>query len=394
MKIYKSALIFAVVLLLSTASQAAVINGGRGLPHTKAAWVQERTHLSMLMHTRFWGKVSQFTDTQLGLQDAVTVWTVQGLVSMNYGLGKHFGVTLTPIAYQDVHQGQTEEYPWDTFLGLKIGSFGPKANSLNYGFELGARFPTGERHNVIYEDYTAGTIEAGLTALLSYAYDPLYPEDALNVHANLGYWHHNDVGQDLIPKVLHPENNVIHPSQHVNYGLGFTIPTIGFNYGLELYGLWWIQKPPRAAASRENYAYINASVTYKAFRWFHFMVSGDYRLTADVNETTLPQRFPELGTPNYNTWRVNVGAKFVLLPTSIYRTRERDILMQKAESRRELFEQIIRERRETESAEEELERIRDERRKAERELERLRKVLEGREPQSELEELRQSLEPK
>ncbi len=92
-----------------------------------------------------------------------------------------------------------------------------------------------------------------------------------------------------------------------------------------------------------------------------------------------------MGTPNYNTWRVNVGGKFVLLPTSVYRTNERDILMQKAESRRELFEQIIRERRETESAEEELERIREERRKAERELEPLRKILEGKESEGSLE---------
>ena len=51
--------------------------------------------------------------------------------------------------------------------------------------------------------------------------------------------------------------------------------------------------------------------------------------------------------------------------------------MQKAESRRELFEQIIKEQRETESAEAELERIKEERRKAERELERLRQILEG-----------------
>jgi chromosome segregation ATPase len=99
------------------------------------------------------------------------------------------------------------------------------------------------------------------------------------------------------------------------------------------------------------------------------------------------------GIPNYSTWRINLGAKFTLLPTSVYHTSERDILMQKAESRRELFEQIIRERRETESAEEELERIRDERRKAEQELERLRKILEGEEGQSELEDIKKSLGP-
>jgi hypothetical protein len=206
----------------------------------------------------FGAKSSQYVNKDTGLDDATTIWDVQGLVSLNYGLGKHFDLTLTPIAYQDVHQGATEEYPWDTFLALKLGSLGPKASSLNYGFELGARFPTGERHNVIYEDYTAGTIEVGLNSLLSFAYDPLYPEDALNVHANLGYWHHNDAGEKLIPSILHPENNVIHPSQHVKYGLGFVIPTADFNYGLEI--VWKVVDPKTAArcGSRENYAYINA----------------------------------------------------------------------------------------------------------------------------------------
>ena len=81
--------------------------------------------------------------------------------------------------------------------------------------------------------------------------------------------------------------------------------------------------------------------------------------------------------PNYPTWRINMGLRVTLLPTTAYKVSEKDILMRKAQNRRELFEQIIKEQRETESAEEELERIKNERRKAERELERLRRILEG-----------------
>lgn len=384
-----------VLLLLWTQTSFAIIfvNSGRGLRYTKAAWVQEKGRLTLLGNTRFWGKVKQYDQLAGGAKSAVTVWDVQGLVGLNYGLGDHFGVAISPVSYQDVHQGSDGmDYPWDTYAGLKIGSFGSKASSLSYGVELGARFPTGEFHNVQYEHYTAGTVEFGFTGLLSYATDPLYPEDALNIHANLGYWHHNDVGEDLVPGRTVEEENVLHPSQELLYGLGFVIPTQSFDYGFEFYGNVWLQQPPITAAGREYYNYLNTSVTYKPYRWFDFIVAGEYRLNADKDETVGPFRVGS-SLPNYNTWRIHVGAKFTLLPTSVFRTTERDVLMQKAENRRELFEQIIRERRETESAEEELERIREERRKAERELERLRKILEGQRSESGLEDMQQGLEP-
>ena len=382
MRCLKSAVVIALQMaFLSSAMGAIAVNGGKGLPHTRAAWVQERGRLTVLTQTRFWGKVGQFGTSQQDIQTAYTIWDVQGLASLAYGLGEHFDLTITPIFYQDVHQGESEEYPWDTFISLKVGSFGSKASSVSYGLQLNTRFPTGERHNVIFEDYTAGTVEFGFTGLFSYAYDPLYPEDSFSLHANLGYVHHNDVGQELVDASAVAENlrnevEVLHPSQEMNVAVGFTIPTENFDYGLEMWGLFWLQQPPLTAGSREDYLYLGANVKYKPYRWFDFYVAGEYRLTADKDETLGPRVHIE-GMPNYNTWRVNVGAKFTLLPTSIFRTSERDILMQKAQSRRELFEQIIRERRETESAEEELERIKEERRKAEQELERLRRILEG-----------------
>ena len=393
MKIYKPAVVFLFLLLIVNASLAVVINGGRGLPHTRAAWVQQKGYLTTLGHTRFWGKVHQYQAD--GIEKASTVWVVQGLVNVVYGLGDHFDLSVAPIIYQDVHQGNTEMYPGDTFVELKIGSFGPKANSISWGITLNSRFPTGDRYNVIYEPYSAGKVEFGFKGLVSYATDPLYPEEALNVHANLGYLNHNDVGQILVPNLDegYPENTVLKTSQEMLYSVGLMFPTKDFNYSAEIYGNFWLQKPPGGAASREPYAYINASVTYNPYRWFSFIVGGDYRLTADKDETLIPWRMATNDLPNYCTWRVNIGAKFTLLPTSIYHSSERDVLMQKAESRRELFEQIIRERRETESAEEELERIRDERRKAERELERLRKILEGQEGQNELQEMKKSLGP-
>jgi len=393
MKPLKPMLVVLLVLLFAYASPAVIINGGLGLPHTKAAWVSQTGRLTMLAHTRFWGQVHQTRDVKINVPSAMTVWDVQGLVSMNYGLGKHFDLNITPILYQD-DQTQYGVYPYDTFIGLKIGSYGSKASSLNYGVQLHGRFPTGDVKNIMFENYSAGTVEFGFTGLVSYAADPLYPEDSFNLHLNLGYHNNNDVGEIITSLINDPNSRVLSQTQQMHFAAGFWIPTESFDYGLEMYGNAWLQQPPAAAAGRENYLYGNAAIKYKPYRWFNFTLSGEYRMTGDKEETIGPKQVPS-GLPNYNTWRINVGAQFTLLPTSVYRTSERDVLMQKAENRRELFEQIIKERRETESAEEELERIRDERRKAERELERLRKILEGQTDQrQQMEEMRKELEPK
>ena len=392
MKILRPILVVALLLGIFATSEAVIINGGKGLPHTKAAWVAETGRLTVQTNSRFWGQVHQTPQSSAGISNAITVWDVQGQIALNYGLGEHFGLLLTPVLYQD-DQSEYGQYPWDTFIGLKIGNFGSKASSLKFGMELNAHFPTGESHNFMFEEYTAGTTEFGATGLLSYAYDPLYPEDALNIHLNLGYLNHNDVGENLIGNASIQDAIVLHPSQQGLYSIAMSIPTESFDYGLELFGNYWMQQPPLYAAGRESYLYMGASVKYKPYRWFDFFVSGDYRLSANKDETVGPLMVSG-DLPNYNTWRLNVGAKFVLLPTSVFRLKERDVLMQKAETRRELFEQIIKERRETESAEEELERIRDERRKAERELERLRRILEGQsEGSNQVEEMRKRLEP-
>lgn len=378
MKFIRPVVFFVLVLLFAqfVYASTSIVNGGKGLPHTKAAWTTDPGWLTLVANTRFWGKVGDFKDQELEFETGGAIWVVQGASSFSYGMGDHFELSLTPIVYQDVHQGNKDEIPWDTYLNFKIGNYGKKGSTLKWGVDVGTRWPTGTKNNVLFEDYSAGKAEWGFTGLLSYATDPLYPQDALNIHANLGYWNHNDAGEVIVPEVEDENSYVKSHSQHLDYATGFWIPTQKFDYGLELYGLGWIQKPPNAAASRENYTFLNATIKYKPYRWLDFMVGGDLRLSRDVDET-LGRRAALLDMPNYPSWRINIGAKIVLLPTSVYHTQERDILMQKAETRKELFEQIIKERRETESAEEELERIKEERRKAEQELERLRKILES-----------------
>jgi hypothetical protein len=357
------------------------INSGRGPLAVRSAWTLEPGYLTLSSYTRFYGKVAQFPKAGQPGTNAVTLWNVQGGLSLNYGISEHFEASLTPIIYQDTNRGgKGYNLLDDMFLALKIGSFGSKGSALSYGVDLGVRFPTAKDHNIIFEPYSANKTSFGGNALLSYARDPLYPEDAVSMHFNLGYWNHNDVGAKLTSgRVTQDTVRALNMSQEPNYGAAMLFPFEKFDFRFELYGWTFLQAPPVTAFSRESVAYISPGVSYKPYRWMTMQLNADIRVTdaSDKTDYTQPGVHRNSNLPNYANWRITLGTKVAILPTSLYAISERDILMKKAESRRELFEQIIKEQRETESAEEELERIKDERRKAERELERLRRILEG-----------------
>lgn len=348
-------------------------NGSRGLTYVRSAWTLEPGFLTVQALTRSFGKVGNFAN------GPVTIWDVTGRFSVNYGLGDYLELNVSPILYGDTNRGGDGiNLPDDLFLSLKLGSLSTPGSSIAYGFTLDARFPSGQMHNIPFEPYSAGRAAWGASALLTYSKDPLYPEDATNVHFNLGYWNHNDVGA-RISRANAPGAEPQSMSQELIYGAGVKIPTDKFDFSVELFGSFFLQRPPEAAYSREDYVYIAPTVYYKPYGWLNLYFGGDFRLSNSDDQTnydligrTLPN-----SQPDYPGWRVKFGTQFTLLPTSVYRVSERDILMQKAETRRELFEQIIREQRQTESAEAELQRIKEERRRAERELERLRRILEG-----------------
>ncbi len=364
-------------LLGNFAPVHAQLNGGRGPSFVRAAWNLEPGYLTLGAHTRFNGKVAEITRN--GATLATTYWVVQGGFSLNYGISRHFEASLAPTLYQDTNRGgKGFNLPDDLFLRLKIGSFGARGSAMSYGVELAGRVPTGKTHNIPFEAYAADNFSFGVTALASFAHDPLYPEDGLSAHFNLGYWNHNDVGEKLNNLPLAKDTALVtQMTQEFIYGAAIIFPSEKFNFRFEVMGSGYLNAPPPSAYSREPVTYLSPGVSYKAYRWMTLDFNSDIRLSGENDKTDYKGLVAIPGLPNYPSWRATLGMKLTLLPTSLYSSSERELLMRKAESRRELFEQIIKEQRETEAAESELERIKDERRKAERELDRLRRILEG-----------------
>ena len=364
-----------ILMLTSWLPVQAQVNGGRGPLHVRSAWAIDAGYFTISPHTRLFGKVSNVNKNA----GPLTYWNFQTSLSFNYGLSRQFELNFTPILYQDVTgDGKKRNFLDGLFFSIKLGSLGSKGSKMNYGLELGMRLPTTAARNLIFENYASDKLEFGATGILSYVRDPLYSDDAFNMHFNLGYWNHNDVGAKLTNlSPLVDTVRVTAMTQELRYGAAVVIPTERLDARLEIFGSKFIQPPPVTAYSRENVTYLSPGLAYKPYRWMSLACSVDLRVSADTDETLYGansvSQIP--GLPNYPDWRVNVGVKVTVLPRSLYKLSERDVLMRKAESRRELFEQIIKERRETESAEEELEAIKEERMKTERELARLRKLL-------------------
>ncbi|NOY76923.1 MAG: hypothetical protein GXO76_03520 [Calditrichaeota bacterium] len=348
-------------------------SGGDGLIYVHSAKALGKGYLNAYFHSRFFGKLGQTATT------ATTYWDVQGSFALNYGLNDRMELQLFPILYQDTNQGKPGyNIPDDLFLKLKIGSLGDPESPLKFGVQAFTRIPTAKTHNIIYEPYSAGTPEAGFTGLMSYFKDVSYPEDNYSLHFNLGYLFHNDAGDKLTDN---PRDTVSAKSisSELTYGFGVRYPFDKWDITLELNGNAFLQKPPVTAYSRENYLYFTPGVRYKMLRWLNIDFAADLRMTPDKDETQygFVSRLPMTLPSTWPDWRVNLAVQVFILPTSIRKESERDILMKKAASRRELFEQIVREQKETEAAEKELERIKAERRKAETELQKLRELLEG-----------------
>ncbi len=365
------------ILCLSVMPGMTQINGGRGPLHVRSAWSLDAGYLTIYSHNKIFGKVSNVSRNS----NPLTYWDFQSVLSLDYGLSSGFELSFVPILYQDITDDEKKRnFLDDLYFFLKFGSLGAKGSKMNYGLELGARLPKTASRNLIFEPYTSNKFAFGATGIVSYVRDPLYPDDAFNLHFNLGYWNHNDVGERLTSLDSAIDTvQVTEMTQEWRYGAAMAIPLERFDLRLELFGHSFINAPPVTAYSRENAAYLSPGIVYKPYRWMSLDCSVDLRVSADVDETAYGANSVAQvpGLPNYPAWRINFGVKLTVLPRSLYSLSERDVLMKKAESRRELFEQIIKERRETDSAEAELEAIKEERRRAEQELARLQKLLEG-----------------
>lgn len=376
-KSFISAVGLALALCWPAASQGQAfrLTGGRSLPHINSAFTLPRGQF--MLHTFGSSSYQTVVVSRNGTPTANTFWNVQAAAGLSFASGKHLEWALTQVIYQDTHRGEGYNVPDDLYLNMKFGSFGSKVSPLKAGFSLSSRIPLGENHNILFEPYSGGGIELGVVGMASYSPDLLLPENAFNMHVNLGFWHHNDLGKRLTG-AANDTIAVRQSSQEFLWGAGFAIPTTQFDFSFELYGRMFTVKPPVTAYAREDFIYFSPAVNYRPKHWLGLNVGFDFRLTSDKDQTQyldLPIINKDLA--NYPSWRVNFGAKFHLNQTAPPDNRPLFITSngRLVPRQKSLENQLDLEQKKTETAEEELEKIRDERKRMEVMLLRLRHLL-------------------
>jgi hypothetical protein len=117
------------------------------------------------------------------------------------------------------------------------------------------------------------------------------------------------------------------------------------------------------------------------YPWLSFKMGFDVNLISgsDASEYSTQTGLisPPIQFPNYPGWRMILGVKIGILPTSLYASDEQALLKKKSLERETMMNQMLQDQKSTQNAESELSRIRAERAKLEAELERLRKLLES-----------------
>lgn len=356
-------------------------NGSKSLLNVQSASTLNPRRLDFRTDMGFFTKVGDFLGQSKPADfRVVNFWNVQSNAMLTYGIAEHFDATFTTRIYQDVHKANEYNTPGDLFLDVKAGSFSVLNNRINLGGQASFRFPTGDDVNYPFENYTAGSLEFGLKALFSYYNDPFLTHRDISFHFNLGWYNYNDAGKVILTRTALDgtvtEFTAGNNASSLQYGLGFIYPTDLFDLNLEVWGNTFINQPDSLALSREDFVYVTPSIRFKPRWWVNFDLGMDIRASSDKDETASQVTFlNNLDLPNYPSWRLKLGASFVLNAGA---DRIRGGISEKADLKNKVdfYERLLKEKEKTRSIEEELRRLRREREQAEKELEELRQLLE------------------
>lgn len=306
-----------------------------------------------------------------------------------FGFTNNAEISFTQLLYQDLTY--TRNNPdaklfttlGDFYLRFKFGNHNFNDN-LVWGHMPSLRYRSSDFYDYFFEPYKGSGIEFEYQFLLSYYEKPLFPDDALSAHFNIGYLNHND------------RAGLGSSSQSINYLASFMRPVRNYEAGLELYGSMFIKEPDQRMWGNHSWMYIAPMARYRMFAGLNFTAAFDINVMG--NSETDNNVSKKWG--NYPKWRLS--GKITYTPsTAFYKVptfskvatgaeamapsaagRERRSYTRATNEtvdRKELFRWAIEERSaEVDPVELDLDKIKRERMKAEEELKRLKSEIEAR----------------
>jgi len=374
-------------LLIAGTSGAGQFYGGKGYLHTNSALVLPPGALDLSFYAR-----GYTAPVKVRSGKSYFISTGTSALAASFGFSRRVELGFSQILYQMLNAtrvptgtrtGKGAMIPGNTYIRLKAGGY-PLGNNMFWGFLTGLRYRVGLYQDIHMEPYQSSGIEAELTGLLSYYTKPLYPEEAPSYHLNLGYLNHNDAPSGT------------NSAQELTFLASALFPRPRYDYGVELYGSFFMKQPPVTTLGRENWMYLTPMVRYKLFKGLSFTVGLDL-LMLGGDDTSIPTTDPLSNYPGYRiSGKISFAPStaFYAAPTFVKATapttgRERRTYSSGGEgsgggggpqfNRTELFRYGIEERgADIQSVDLDLEKLRQDRKKAEEELKALKLKLEER----------------
>ena len=378
MKRFLTVILTIIILTSVTPGFGGQFLGGKGFLHTNTALVLPPGALDLSLYTRAYA--DPFSDLDYIVKNGTCA------LSTAFGFNRHIELGFTQILYQDLNgtytRGEqlTSLTPGDTYIRFKFGNY-TFSDRIYWSFMPSMRYRLARFHDIHLEPYQGDGVEADLNYIISYFEKPLYPDDGLSVHFNIGYINHNDAV------------TLLESSQQIHFLFSFMKPRKMFDFGAELFGSSFIKRPPKRILGREDWIYITPLMRYRLFKGLFFTLGLDVLLLGYDN-TSVVDHINLSPYPNYSSWRLSTRVQFspstafYAAPTfakpeeagtgRVKRSYDRSTGdAMEFFDRQALFKWAVEERTgEIEAVDLDLEKIRQERKKAEEELQRLKRELE------------------
>jgi len=378
-----------IILLFSALVFAQLPNSDKSLMHTQTAVNVPAGMLNIYSNMNFYTKAGDFIGTSKPADFQTTnYWLVAGNMVFSYGIMDHFDATLGLRLYQDTHYRNEFNLPDDIFLTLRGGSIPFGDDHFQAAFMTSFRFPTGEKHNYPFTEYTSGAVEFGFLSAFSFYRDRYLKNRSLSVHFNMGIWDYNEKGRTIYKYEqnygTHLKGDKLKATVNTvdfRMALGILYPTAHFDYRAELSGILYLNDPDQFVYSAEEWAFFSPSIRFHALDWLDLDLGADFRLSPQERQLTtvdIPDVSKTLELPkNYPSWKVQMGLNINLeiMRSGDRRTEEGYVKAKQAE-RLKMFETILDEKAKAKQVQKEVDSLRKIRHQVEDEIEDMKKELE------------------
>ncbi|MDP8205228.1 MAG: hypothetical protein P9L92_01085 [Candidatus Electryonea clarkiae] len=237
-----------------------------------------------------------------------------GAGSYHFGFTRNVEFGITGILYQDLNlsststetESKTTNVPDRLILRWKYGNKQIGQNPFYYGFQgtANTRFSSSAVSNVSFEPYISDKLSMQFNALFSYIGNPLYPDDALQIHYNIGYINYGDSGQ------------LSTSAEAIKVSCAYVFPlNARMVLNLESQGTYFLGFPTHNIKifSSEDYGYITPSVNWKIVPGITFMSGVDVKVYEQKTDVTILPSGVEF--PNYPVWRIT--SKIIINASSV-----------------------------------------------------------------------------